>query len=204
MLIDDLFEQMSNTEDIAENITFVIDNDLRTISIPSTVTIVGVESDGNVTRLYFQMPRMYGEYDLSEFNIRINYRNTDVENELSIGDAYSVTDKQILDDTITFSWLVGRNACKYEGTTEFIVCLRKSDDEGNVLQEFNTTIAQLSVLRGLETTEQVQQEYPDILQQLIDKVDSTTGFVEDTVQDSLGEISKPEIDEIWDEVFSSL
>ena len=143
-----------------------IDNDLRTITIPSSLQIVGVESDEDVRRLNFQMPKQYGEVDLSEFNIRINFMNAN-----NGGDVYAVTDKQVSGGNITFSWLVGRNALAYRGSIRFIVCLKKADAEGVVQQEFNTTVAQLTVLEGLETTEAVVAENPDIIEQILARLD---------------------------------
>lgn len=143
-----------------------IDNDLRTITIPSGLQTVGVESDEDVRRLNFQMPKQYGEVDLSEFNIRINFMNANNQ-----GDVYAVTDKQVTGDNITFSWLVGRNALAYRGSIRFIVCLKRADAEGVVQQEFNTTIAQLTVLEGLETTEAVVAENPDIIEQILARLD---------------------------------
>lgn len=143
-----------------------IDNDLRTITIPSGLQTVGVESDEDVRRLNFQMPKQYGEVDLSEFNIRINFMNAN-----NSGDVYAVTDKAVSGDNITFSWLVGRNALAYRGSIRFIVCLKKADAEGVVQQEFNTTVAQLTVLEGLETTEAVVAENPDIIEQILTRLD---------------------------------
>lgn len=57
--------------------TLIIDKDLRIITIPSSVKNLGVESDDDVLRLKFSMPRMYGDVDLSDFSIYINYMNAD-------------------------------------------------------------------------------------------------------------------------------
>lgn len=142
--------------------TLIIDKDLRTIIIPSSVKNLGVESDDDVLRLKFSMPRMYGDVDLSDFSIYINYMNAK-----NTGDVYVVDDKTIADDTITFSWLVGRVALAYKGNVRFIVCMKKHDDDSNVIQEYNTTIASLPVLEGLETGETVIQQNPDIIEMLL-------------------------------------
>ena len=142
--------------------TLIIDKDLRTIIIPSSVKNLGVESDDDVLRLKFSMPRMYGDVDLSDFSIYINYMNAK-----NTGDVYVVDDKTIADDTITFSWLVGRVALAYKGNVRFIVCMKKHDDNSNVIREYNTTIASLPVLEGLETGETVIQQNPDIIEMLL-------------------------------------
>lgn len=142
----------------------VVDQDLRTIKIPSTVKNIGVESDDDVLRLKFAIPRYYGEFDLSEFDIRINYLNARSE-----GDVYEVNDAVMIDGTstedahITFTWLVGRFAVMYKGLVTFNICLKKIEN-GLVVREFNTAPATLPVLQGLETMEQITQEYPDLLE----------------------------------------
>lgn len=171
MELEEALEQAEVQEEEEE--LFVIDNELRTITIPSGLQTVGVESDEDVRRLNFQMPKQYGEVDLSEFNIRINFMNAN-----NSGDVYVVTDKAISGDNITFSWLVGRNALSYRGSIRFIVCLKKADAEGVVQQEFNTTIAQLTVLEGLETTEAGVAENPDIIEQILQLLDEVEGEVD--------------------------
>lgn len=166
---DEILEQMESNPELyaadPEEIC-IIDNDLRTITVPSGIQTVGVESDEDVRRLYFQMPKQYHEVNLSEFDIRINFMNANNQ-----GDVYAVTDKQVTGDNITFSWLVGRNALAYRGNIRFVVCLKKVDAEGAVQQEFNTTVAQLTVLEGLETTEAVVAENPDIIEQILARLD---------------------------------
>ena len=49
--------------------------------------------------------------------------------------------------------------------------MKKTDAEGVVQQEFNTTIAQLTVLEGLKTTEAVVAENPDIIEQILTRLD---------------------------------
>jgi len=156
--------------------TIVIDSDLRTINIPSTIKLLGVESDKDVKRLYFRMPATYGEVDLSSFDIRINYLNAKTK-----GDVYPVTDKAVADGNITFSWLVGKFALQYKGSVKFIVCLREMDEEGVVQRELNTSPAYLDVLEGLETTAQIAQDYPDIIEMVLKKLDEVEGMTEEQV-----------------------
>lgn len=150
------------SEDVTQDKVLRIDNELRTISIPSAVKLLGVESDEDVNVIEFEMPRYYGEFDLSEFSVRVNYLNANGE-----GDIYKVTDPSVGEQTMTFSWLVGRFASAYKGTVQFIVCLKKLTEELVVEKEFNTTIASLPVLQGLEPSEQVLQNYPDIIEQIL-------------------------------------
>lgn len=151
------------------NETIIINDDLRTMQIPSSIVLLGVESDDDVNKLPFQMPKEYCGFDLSQFEARINYMNAN-----GVGDMYIVDDLEVDGDDpslMNFTWLVGRNACAYKGNTKFIVCLKKFDDEQNVVQEFNTTVYSLPVLEGLETTEAVEQEYPDIIEHILKMIE---------------------------------
>ena len=171
---------MATAEELLRGVTGVdktlyIDFDTREITIPPNIHQLGVESDDDVKKLTFNVPRYYYDNDLSEFNIYINYMNANKE-----GDLFEVFSKDVTigeDDTLSFNWLVGRNAVAYKGTAIFNVCMKKiqKDAEGNIVlddnkmpiveKEFNTTIAKLPVLEGLETGEVVVQEYADILLQ---------------------------------------
>ena len=160
---NELLEEMEAEMLSGESDIFVVDNNLRTVSIPESMSVLGVEHDDDVHRLYFQIPKMYGDTDLSDFGIRINYMNAAGD-----GDVYAVTDKEVSGDNITFSWLVGRHAFAQRGDVIFIVCLKQTDDEGNVVKEFNTTVTTLPpVLEGLETSELVIQDNPDIIEQIL-------------------------------------
>ena len=140
--------------------TFVIDSDLRVINIPSGIRNLGVESDDEVMRVKFKMPGIYCGIDLSTFVIRINYLNAKAESDI-----YEVTDAHKSGDYIVFTWLVGRHAAQYKGNVSFIVCLKDIDSSGNVLREFNTTIATLPILEGLEVNPKVVSKYTDLIEQ---------------------------------------
>lgn len=120
--------------------------DTRIISIPASISILGVESDDDVKRLQFSIPRHYGEFDLSEFVTHINYKNA-----RGGGDVYLVDDLNASEDTITFSWLVDRFAFQYAGDVTFSICMKKYSGD-KIVKEFNTSPAKLPVLVGLETS----------------------------------------------------
>jgi len=130
------------------------------------VSVLGVEADDETRILHFKVPRHYCEVDLAEFAIRVNYKNAKSE-----GDMYIVTDAVVEDDWITFDWVVGRHAFTKKGNVVFNVCL-KDVFEGIVRREFNTTVAILPVLEGLETGEEIAEEHLDIFEQLREELAS--------------------------------
>lgn len=157
---NELFSELS-AEEAADII--VVDNALRTMTIPDGMTTVGVESDDSVFRLKFKMPSTYGEFDLSDFDVRINFVNADGE-----GDIYSVTDKAVASNQIAFTWLLGRRVFAKMGSVSFNICLRKYDADGvTVVKEFNTTPATLTVLQGLEAEQAAVGQYTDLVNQYL-------------------------------------
>lgn len=182
-------EELLATVGNEENI-IVIDSDLRTMTFPASVKNIGVENDKDVHKLNFMMPRYFSEYDLSTFNIRINYLNAQGD-----GDMYVVTDPTVEEDAIYFTWLVGRHACLYRGAVTFIVCLKLADGEGDVAQEYNTTLASLQVLPGLETEPTILETDYDIIEQLLLTIQDTNSKIKAVLDsgmtaDELGNIAK--------------
>lgn len=145
----------------------VIDSDLRIIDIPEQFKVLDVENDKDVKVMQFRMPKVYKGTDLSAFNISVNYQNA-----RGTKDRYVVTDKKVSGDQIEFSWTVGKTATVYRGDTRFIVCMRLTGSDGIIQKEFNTTLATMTVLEGLEVDNPViEQEEKDIIAQLLQIVD---------------------------------
>lgn len=160
-----------------------VDLESRQILIPSSVKNIGVESDDKVRILHFRLPRYYCTTDLSEFAIRINY-----ENAKGGGDLYDVKNPTVEDDLIKFDWIVGRYAVTYKGNVVFNVCLRDVTD-GVINREFNTTIATLPVLQGLETGEAIIEQNSDILEQWRNDLFGTGDTIEQQIRDVGAEVS---------------
>jgi hypothetical protein len=155
-----LVNSLAETETEEDLTTLVIDHYTRAIRIPKGITTLGVESDDDVLRLNFKMPRYFGTVDLHSFSIRINYINANGED-----DVYKVTDASVVGDNITFSWLVGPTAVAYKGNTKFNVCMVTTNANSVIQKEYNTAITSLPVLEGMECSERVVSEYTDILEQ---------------------------------------
>lgn len=131
----------------------IIDSDLRTITVP-TDYVFGVHNDKDVLTVPFTMPRYYDNEDLSELDIRVNFVNRD-----RIASYYDVDDKEVGEDTIEFSWLLGAAVFTRSGEIAFAVSLRSVEEDGHISKEFNTTIATAKILEGLtvETLEDPNQ-----------------------------------------------
>ena len=137
-----------------------IDSNLRNITIPEVYKTAGVMADNNVKKIYFKINKFSQETDLSQLDIYINYQNGNNE-----ADRYKVLDKQIEGDYIIFSWLISSFATKYKGTIKFIVCM---NNENNI--HWNSTLATLNVLEGLETDEAIADQNPDTIEEILKRL----------------------------------
>ena len=169
LLADASATRLSGAARTASDELLIIDPETRQIAVPENF-LLGVESDQNVERVRFQCPKIVGDnIDLSKLHIYVNYRNANQEVS-----SYWCQDVEVEGDNITFSWLVSRAATMYRGETIFIVCAKKSDEEGNLTNEWNTTIPEHGgiVLEGLEPDPRLEQQYPDVIEQILTELDT--------------------------------
>ena len=142
------------------NDIFQINPENRTITVPESERIFGVSHDGNTERKHFRCPKIVGDnIDLSTMHLYINYQNANGQKY-----PYLVEDVQTDGDYITFSWLIGPDVVAYKGQVKFIVCAKKGD---GAIPEWNTTLAEGTVLEGLEAADEVVVRNPDIIEQML-------------------------------------
>lgn len=142
-----------------------VDDDTRLVTIPDKYKKLGVESDEKAKRIWFRFPKLVGNngVDLSAIGVRVNFRNANGE-----GDIYIVEDLTMDGDYVTFSWELTRKVTAYKGNVSFVVCAVKSNTDGTTKNEWNTTLnKECEVLEGLEVTEQIEQENPDIIEYIL-------------------------------------
>lgn len=144
----------------------IIDPDRREIYVDPDYQILGVESDENVERVWFQCPKIVGDsVDLSKYQLRVNYQNANRDKG-----QYIVTDITSEGDNIVFSWLLSRSVTAYVGQISFIICA-VNVSSSDIKNEWNTTLAQAQVLTGLEVE---PQDLPTTGDDLIDQLKSLT------------------------------
>ena len=154
------------------NAVFQINPESRIITVPESERIFGVANDGNTERKHFRCPKIVGDnIDLSTMHLYINYQNANGQKY-----PYLVEDVKTDGDYITFSWLIGPDVVAYKGQVKFIVCAKNG-----ATTEWNTTLAEGTVLEGLEATDEVMERNPDIIEQILTRLDSIT---EPAIQES--------------------
>lgn len=154
----------------------VIDAESRTITVPSSERLFGVTGDMNIERKYFRCPKIVGDnVDLSTHQIFIAYVYTETESGSifpSIGVApYHCEDVEVDGEDITFSWKLTGNVFKNPGFILFKMYAKRTEADPNTV--FNTTPAIGTVLATIpDGTEEIKEEYPDVIAQIFDRLDA--------------------------------
>lgn len=142
----------------------------RHITVPKALQRIAVEGDHNIETVTFKCPRYWDEHDLSQMILYINYRLPDGE----IGSYIVKNIKVIDDDNFTFTWTIRREVTKYKGNISFLVCAKSTELEGDEPLEklhWNTELCtDAYVSEGLEAEPIVEEDYPDILTQLLERM----------------------------------
>lgn len=175
---------------------FKIDKESRSITPPDDFENFGVESDENTERVYFECPQFVGDdIDLTDMNLYINFKNANGE-----------LDKYIIDDVVSdgsnvrFSWVLSRKCTRYKGTLTFIVCAVKTNENAEIVKEWNTTLCTGQVLEGLEVENpEVEESTTDLINQLVALVLQSKTEVDITRQMAIDEINTLK-DEVIEEV----
>lgn len=186
MNVDEVLAKMDALDASEEEIQYIIDENLRVISIPPLGVVLGVEGDKDVNSAKFKMVRYYKGIDLSKFEIRINFANAN--GDLSY---YTVKNPTVTDDTLTFEWLVGYLVTKYKGTVRFVVRMITTDaSTGEVQQAFDTTVGEARSLEGLLVDTPTDEKVYDIVAQLkADLTDHVNNLLE-TIPEDYSELTK--------------
>lgn len=160
------------------NDIFTVNPESRVITVPESEKIFGVYNDGNTERKHFRCPKIVGDnIDLSAMHLYINYQNANGQKY-----PYLVEDVQTDGDYITFSWLIGPDVVAYKGQVKFILCAKK-----DTALEWNTTLAEGVVLEGLEATDEVVDRNPDIIEQILTRLDNVTEIPQEKVSSAVEE-----------------
>ena len=176
MDVNEIFDELSAEGYSEENAVFVIDAETRTISVPASESLFGVTGDKDVERKYFQCPKIVGDnIDLSQHQIYIAYVFTSSQNNTSFPDSgeglYHCDDVAVDGDNITFSWLLSGNALANQGFIAFKVMAKKSDGE-NLATKWNTAPAYGTVLLTVPDGEDIAEQYPDVINEILDRLDA--------------------------------
>lgn len=165
---NDLLESLSDEEiqtylaDADSEPHIIIGAD-RHILVPEALKRIAVQYDHDIETVTFDCPRYWDGLDMSTMAIYINYMRAD-----KYTDSYATKKPTVSGDTMTFSWTISRNVTQVAGKISFLVCVKNTDAEGNEVNHWNSELCQdMYVSEGMETEEQLVDIQPDLVSQLL-------------------------------------
>ena len=179
------------------NDVITIDPETKTINLPSSEVLFGTEEEHGVERKYFKCPRIVGDnIDLFTHQIYISYMAVKDKNATFIPNSIPQSywcDDVALDETgnyITFSWLLSGNVLASRGFVGFAVIAKSV--EGDILKtRWKTAPAVGTVLMTLpDAGEGIAELYPDIITQLLDRMDAVEEITSVELDESLSDNTK--------------
>lgn len=172
---EDLLNSLSDEEimlystAVGEEGHIIIGSD-RTVTVPDELKKIAVQYDHNVETVTFDCPRYSDGVDMSEMAIYVNYMRPD-----GYKDAYpcnNIVVDETDPETMHFDWTITRNVTLVSGNLRFLVCVKKTDIEGNDVNHWNSDLcSDVRVGEGLECEEQIEQENPDAITAILTRVD---------------------------------
>lgn len=141
----------------------------RFITVPPSLKRIAVQFDHDIETVTFDCPRYWDGHDMSKMAIFINYMRPD-----SARGSYAATNVTVdeTDDTMMhFDWTISGNVTEVKGKLSFLICVKKTV-AGETVNHWNSELNQeMEISQGLECSESVFELYPDLITQLLLKMD---------------------------------
>lgn len=177
---EDLLNSLIADSEVEEHI--IIGKD-RFIQVPQNLKKIAVQYDHNVRTVTFDCPRYSDGRDLSKMIISVNYLRPDGEPGL-----YTVKEIRIdeTDETLMhFDWVIEDDVTAVNGTLSFLICAKKTNSDGINENHWNTELNQeMTISKGLNCTESIIKRYPDLIAQILTRLDDAEVNVQVTKEEA--------------------
>ena len=142
----------------------IVIGDDRFIKVPSELKRIAVQYDRDIETVTFDCPRYWDDHDMSKMRIYINYLRSDAEPGCYKAQNVSVDSSD--ENIMHFDWTISRNVTETYGKIVFLVCIKKTDSDGNEQNHWNSELCKdCYVSEGLEyDIEPVKELYPDLIE----------------------------------------
>lgn len=168
-LLDSLVEDYTSVANSDE--PHIIVRADRTIAVPEELKHIAVQYDHNVETVTFDCPRYWDEHDFSKMHVYINYMRPDGHKDQYLTKNLTVDSTD--DSIIHFEWVISKNVTQTKGNLSFLVCIKMVNDEGEEEPHWNSRLNQeLIVDEGLECHSEVVESNPDIIEELLTRMDN--------------------------------
>lgn len=181
---DELLESLtSEAGDSVASENIVIGDDCF-ITVPESLKKIAVQYDHNVETVTFDCPRYRESYDMSRMKVYINYLRSD--GVLGTCLCNNVVVDPSDSNLMHFDWTISGHVTYASGNISFLVCVRDVDRDGNEKFHWNSELnTDIYVSPGMKCRDVVLSKHPDIITQLLSRMDQTEAFVKDLTVDAI-------------------
>ena len=149
----------------------IIVDETRKITVPDELKRIAVQYDHNIETVTFDCIRYWDGHDMSTMHVYINYMLAN--KALGCYMSEDVTVDPDNENIIHFTWTISRNVTQAIGPITFLVCIKRVDEDGNEVNHWNSELnKEMFVNQGLECGEPISEDYPDIIEQILLKLES--------------------------------
>lgn len=136
----------------------IVVNDDKSIKVPNELKNIAVQYDHNIRSVIFDCPRFWNGTDLSDMDMKIQFKRSDGHNG-----EYKCIDIKVNNDDenlIHFSWLISNEVTSIPGRIEFILCASKNYDDGTKPKVWHSQVCNvMKILRGMECKADIKSDY---------------------------------------------
>ena len=149
----------------------IIVDETRKITVPDELKRIAVQYDHNIETVTFDCIRYWDGHDMSTMHVYINYMLANKALGCYMSEDVTVDPND--ENIIHFTWTISRNVTQAIGPITFLVCIKRVDEEGNEVNHWNSELnKEMFVNQGLECGEPITEDYPDIIEQILLKLES--------------------------------
>ena len=168
-LTEEIVEPAGEAGTTPEERHIVIGRD-RFITVPEELKKIAVQFDHDIETVTFDCPRYWDEHDMSKMKVYVNYVRADGKPGtcLCTNVVVDETDSELMH----FDWTISGNVTFAAGGLVFLVCIKRTDPDGNEENHWNSELCtDTYVSQGLRCMDLILRRYPDIITQLLERMD---------------------------------
>lgn len=150
----------------------IVINPDRTVTMPEELKTIAVQFDHNVNTVHFDCPRYWDGHDMSQMNVYINFIRSD-----NVTGSYKATVTSADETMMYFDWTIQKETTQAHGEIAFLVCVKKLEEDGvTEVRHWNSELCRdVYVSEGLEAEQIILEENPEIITQILERLDSGGG-----------------------------
>ena len=170
-LLNSIEEEVTSYTTNPETEEHIVIGEDRFIIVPDALRRIAVQYDHKVETVTFDCPRYWDGYDLTLTYIYVNYLKPDKTKGVYLAKNVRVDDND--SSIFHFDWIIGRELTSVNGPISFLVCAIQTNEEGYRSLQWNSEINnQMTISNGLECTDVLTEDYPDIITDLLTRMDN--------------------------------